>query len=34
MNLFLINTKQCVRNGRAESDWKFINHGVPQGTIH
>ena len=27
---FLLNRKQCVRNGIVESDWTIINHGVPQ----
>ena len=30
---FLINRKQCVRNGIVESDWTIISHGVPQGTV-
>ena len=33
MNSFLINRKQCVRNGIVESDWTIINHGIPQGTV-
>ena len=33
LNSFLINRKQCVRNGIVESDWTIINHGVPQGTV-
>ena len=33
LNSFLINWKQCVRSGLVESDWTFINHGVPQGTV-
>ena len=33
LNSFLINRKQCVRNGLVESDWTIINHGVPQGTV-
>ena len=33
MNSFLINRKQCVRNGIVESDWTIINHGVSQGTV-
>ena len=33
LNSFLINRKQCVRNGFVESDWIIINHGVPQGTV-
>ena len=30
---FLINKKQCVGNGRVESDGTIINHGVPEGTV-
>ena len=30
---FLINRKQCVRNGIVESDWTIINHSAPQGTV-
>ena len=33
LNSFLVNRKQCVRNGIVESDWRIINHGVPQGTV-
>ena len=32
-NWFIINRKQCVRNGIVDSDWTKINHGVPQGTL-
>ena len=33
LNSFLINRKQCVRNGIVESDCTILNHGVPQGTV-
>ena len=33
LNSFLINRKQCVRNGIVESDLTIMNHGVPQGTV-
>ena len=32
-NSFLINRKQCVRNGIVASDWTIIYHGVQQGTV-
>ena len=33
LNSFLINRRQCVRNGTAESDWTIIDQDVPQGTV-
>ena len=33
LNSSLISRKHCVKNGVVESDWKIMNHGVPQGTV-
>ena len=30
---YLLNRKQCVKNGIEYSNWVTINHGVPQGTV-